>query len=246
MHKQISLTIIRRTLVAAILALVLCNSLPGVSSLSFKPTPVFSINGINGNSSPLAVMDPPEAINGENMSETVNGKEPKDEMSAWSMTAGDTALRQVQFLASKVAQSTETAVDKNDVGEGMFGDLRSKLFKQTTKRNRSADVFNNAEYNEYTEKQQSEQKAPNTSLQNTRKVRPQVSSSSKRDEQVWAALSNLELDMQLLDNLAGQKPQLTALELLLLSASVTAASSSPWIMGGKLTEVLPPTAAACK
>ena len=190
-------------------------------------------------------MDPPEAVNGENMLETVNGNDPKDEMSAWSMTAGDTALRQVQFLASKVAQSTETAVDKNDVGEGMFGDLRSRLFKQTTKRTRSADVFNNAEYNGYTEKQQSEKKSL-SSLQNTRKVRPQVSSSSKRDEQVWAALSNLELDMQLLDNLAGQKPQLTALELLLLSASVTAASSSPWIMGGKLTEVLPPTAAACK
>eukprot|EP00536_Pseudo-nitzschia_multiseries_P005439 jgi/Psemu1/190462/e_gw1.101.61.1 len=75
-------------------------------------------------------------------------------------------------------------------------------------------------------------------------TRSKVSSSSKRNEQVWAALSNLEQDMQLLDNLAGQRPQLTALELIMLSASVTAASSSPWIMGGRLTEVLPPTAAA--
>lgn len=191
-------------------------------------------------------MDPPEAINGEALSETTKNDQPNGEMSAWSMTAGDTALRQVQFLASKVAQSTETSVDQNDVGEGMFGDMRTRLFKKTAKRTRSADVFNNAEYNEYTSKQQSQQSTTNSSLQNTRKVRPQVSSNSKRDEQVWAALSNLELDMQLLDNLAGQKPQLTALELLLLSASVTAASSSPWIMGGKLTEVLPPTAAACK
>ncbi len=244
--KRISPTIIRRTLVIAILALVVCNSLPLASSLSFKPTPVFSVRGINGDSSPSAVMDPPKAINGDAMSDTVNGNQPNDEISAWSMTVGDTALRQVQFLASKVAESTETAVDQNDVGEGMFGDLKSRLFKQATKRTRSADVFNNAEYNEYTEKEKSQQKTPSSSLQNTRKVRPQVSSNSKRDEQVWAALSNLELDMQLLDNLAGQKPQLTALELLLLSASVTAASSSPWIMGGKLTEVLPPTAAACK
>ena len=52
--------------------------------------------------------------------------------------------------------------------------------------------------------------------------------------------------MQLLDNLAGQKPQLTALELFMLTASVTAAASGPWVMGGALTEFLAPTAAACK
>ena len=52
--------------------------------------------------------------------------------------------------------------------------------------------------------------------------------------------------MQLLDNLAGQKPQLTALELFMLTSSVTAAASGPWIMGGTLTEFLAPTAAACK
>ena len=54
------------------------------------------------------------------------------------------------------------------------------------------------------------------------------------------------MDMNLLDNLAGQRPQLTVLELILLSFSVTAASASPWIFGGQLAEVLPPTAAACK
>ena len=52
--------------------------------------------------------------------------------------------------------------------------------------------------------------------------------------------------VQLLDNLTGQKPQLTALELLMLSSSVAAAASGPWIFGGKLTEFLAPTAAACK
>ena len=51
--------------------------------------------------------------------------------------------------------------------------------------------------------------------------------------------------VQLLDNLAGQKPQLTALELFMLSTSVAAAASGPWILGGKLTEFLAPTAAAC-
>lgn len=54
------------------------------------------------------------------------------------------------------------------------------------------------------------------------------------------------LSVQLLDNLAGQKPQLRGLELFMLSASVAAAASGPWILGGKLTEFLAPTAAACK
>jgi hypothetical protein len=52
--------------------------------------------------------------------------------------------------------------------------------------------------------------------------------------------------VQLLDKVAGQKPQLTALELTLLSISVAAAASGPWLLGGKLTEFLAPTAAACK
>lgn len=52
--------------------------------------------------------------------------------------------------------------------------------------------------------------------------------------------------MQLLDKVAGQKPQLTALELTILTTSVAAAASGPWVLGGKLTEFLAPTAAACK
>ena len=52
--------------------------------------------------------------------------------------------------------------------------------------------------------------------------------------------------VQLLDNLAGMKPQLSALELSLLCLSVFAAGSGPWILGGKLTNFLAPTAAACK
>jgi hypothetical protein len=51
----------------------------------------------------------------------------------------------------------------------------------------------------------------------------------------------------MLDTLAGEKPQLTALEFSLLSLSDFAAGSGPWLLGGKLTEFLVPTAAAvCK
>lgn len=119
----------------------------------------------------------------------------------------------------------------------MLGSMLNRVIGTSQRGRTTTGVFDNAEYNEY---------ARTNETSNPKQKKTQISSRTKRDEQVWAALSNLEQDMQLLDNLAGQRPQLTALELLLLSASVTAASSSPWIMGGRLTEVLPPTAAACK
>jgi hypothetical protein len=52
--------------------------------------------------------------------------------------------------------------------------------------------------------------------------------------------------VQILDTLADEQPQLTGLEFTLLSLSVFAAGSGPWLLGGKLTEFLAPTAAACK
>ena len=59
-------------------------------------------------------------------------------------------------------------------------------------------------------------------------------------------LLSLFVIVQILDTLADEKPQLTALEFSLLSLSVFAAGSGPWLLGGKLTEFLAPTAAACK
>eukprot|EP00537_Pseudo-nitzschia_pungens_P011271 CAMPEP_0172396042 /NCGR_PEP_ID=MMETSP1061-20121228/23207_1 /TAXON_ID=37318 /ORGANISM="Pseudo-nitzschia pungens, Strain cf. pungens" /LENGTH=633 /DNA_ID=CAMNT_0013127797 /DNA_START=219 /DNA_END=2117 /DNA_ORIENTATION=- len=208
-------------------------------ALSFSVAPVLSSKVINGESSS------PVAINGESSSpEVINGESSLDddknkELLSWPGTAGDTALRQVQFLAARVSESTETSVESND-GDSMMGALKERALElipgsSVQKRRSNKGVFDNAGYNQY-ERDQSDRRRNNK--------RSKVSSSSKRNEQVWAALSNLEKDMQLLDNLAGQRPQLTALELVMLSASVTAASSSPWIMGGQLTEVLPPTAAA--
>ena len=52
--------------------------------------------------------------------------------------------------------------------------------------------------------------------------------------------------MQLLDTLAGQKPQLTVLEFSLLTFAVAAAASGPFILGGAFTEFVAPTAAARK
>lgn len=140
-------------------------------------------------------------------------------LSEWSEAAGNNALRQVQSLASKVAESTaagdEEDVEMPDHVAGTGG-----------------GVFNN----------ESKRARDKSSI-----LRPtsEVTRRSKRQEQVWSALANLELDMQLLDDMAGKQPQLTALELTLLSLSVGAAASGPFIMGGALTEFLAPTSAAC-
>lgn len=138
-------------------------------------------------------------------------------LSDWSEAAGNSALRQVQLLASKVAEST-AAGDDVELPHHVAG-TGGEVFSKESKRARDKSSI----------------------LRPTLEVTPR----SKRQEQVWSALANLELDMQLLDNMAGQQPQLTALELTLLSAAVGAAASGPFIMGGALTEFLAPTSAAC-
>ena len=88
----------------------------------------------------------------------------------WSSRAGDSALQQVQYLASKVAESTgddkTVAPSKSVAGTGGV-------------------VYNNVKYNKgaAASKSSSELK-PDMAL----------SPNSKREEQVWTALANLELD----------------------------------------------------
>lgn len=50
--------------------------------------------------------------------------------------------------------------------------------------------------------------------------------------------------MQLLDNLAGQRPQLSFLEAVLLTSAVASAAGGPLFLGGQITEFLAPSAAA--
>jgi hypothetical protein len=50
--------------------------------------------------------------------------------------------------------------------------------------------------------------------------------------------------VQLLDTLAGQRPQLSALEFTLLSLAVLSAATSPLLLGGHIAEFLAPSAAA--
>eukprot|EP00532_Pseudo-nitzschia_australis_P015235 CAMPEP_0168273078 /NCGR_PEP_ID=MMETSP0141_2-20121125/16555_1 /TAXON_ID=44445 /ORGANISM="Pseudo-nitzschia australis, Strain 10249 10 AB" /LENGTH=647 /DNA_ID=CAMNT_0008214539 /DNA_START=390 /DNA_END=2333 /DNA_ORIENTATION=+ len=243
-----------RFFIAVAATAVLCSTsfgkLPGVSSLSFNSGPVFSskamnnINNINNDN-----------INNNNKQATTTAA--GNELPSWPATAGDAALRQVQFLAATVSESTETSVETN-TGDSMLGTLKSRFLGRTRDRIKpvpgndsdgsaginGSNTISNTNSDALGRKLlASSPPSTNNGVFDNQNNRV-ISSSSKRNDQVWAALSNLEQDMQLLDNLAGQRPQLTALELIMLSASVTAASSSPWIMGGQLTEVLPPTAAA--
>ena len=51
--------------------------------------------------------------------------------------------------------------------------------------------------------------------------------------------------MELLDEMAGKRQHLNALETGILAACIAAAASGP-LMGGSLTEFVAPSAAACK
>jgi hypothetical protein len=64
------------------------------------------------------------------------------------------------------------------------------------------------------------------------------------EQQVWEALANLEKDMQLLDRITGNQPQLSAWQLTLLLSAVGTTACSPFIWSGRLTEFVAPSMAA--
>ena len=86
-------------------------------------------------------------------------------------------------------------------------------------------------------------------LYSTTEIDASTDQNSKRsvDERlVVSALAKLERDMAMLDNIAGERPQLSPLELSLLSLAVGIAATSPAILPFKIVEGLAPAAAACK
>ena len=130
----------------------------------------------------------------------------------WPSAAGATALRQVQFLASKVSESTD-AMDESKFSLAMRRQNRMqspnpgrKTNSMTKRRQRKAreeanrernsvdpvgeggGVFNSEKYNEVAKKAD-KSKLKRSDLE--------VSSSDRREEQVWTALANLELDSKL-------------------------------------------------
>lgn len=100
----------------------------------------------------------------------------------WSAKTGNTALRQVQFLASKVAESTAAAEDKGTKFVGKNG--------PKSVRGIGGVVYNNPEFNRGVLSGDEASSSGNSILSPSL----EISTSAKREEQVWTALANLELD----------------------------------------------------
>jgi hypothetical protein len=127
----------------------------------------------------------------------------------WSGTAGATALHQVQFLASTASEST-SAMDESQfslaarqrkrmrrsseqrTGNNRFPpqsateDRESPPDSNSKPAGESGGVFNNAEYNFLARE--------NGSDRSLQRPNSEILSMSKREEQVWTALANLEID----------------------------------------------------
>ena len=195
------------------------NLLPTASSFSLS-TLLSSKETVNGSKDTFEQSQPTQNVEGVQEDQDVISSKNQRTMSDWAEETGNSALRQVQALAAKVAESTDGNYEEMNKSNAVAGT--------------GGVVF---------QKGAEEAKVPGSLLLSPNL---EVAVRSRQEEQVWSALANLEVDMQLLDNMAGQQAQLTALELTLLSLSVGAAASGPFLLGGKLTEFLAPTSAACK
>lgn len=145
----------------------------------------------------------------------------------WSGAAGAAALRQVQFLASKASESTD-AMEESKFSLAKRRRLRmmsrsapppnanmnddqtnsqNLFWKDNTKRRRKpkyldgvdpvgegGGIFNNAEFNTLAQK---------AAVSKLKRSDLAVSSSDKREEQVWTALANLELDSKYTKHVRG-------------------------------------------
>ncbi len=107
-------------------------------------------------------------------------------LSDWSAKTGESALRQVQFLASKVAETTAAADDEKLV-EKFVGKGGSKSVRGI-----GGVLYNNPEYNRSV--MRNEEGESSSLLDPTL----EISMNAKREEQVWTALANLELDSKCL------------------------------------------------
>ena len=182
----------------------------------------------------------------------------------FSERIGEIAVAQVQSLASQVADSedeylrrrqrppspktkkkksiyskNETVPAKINKLDGVGGTVYSNTLKVLTKKS-----FVSLSDEEYYDRDDDDNNDEDDQKQSAQNRGAPLSSAAKKERQVWQALANLESDMQLLDRMAGQKPQLSALEFGLLTTAVLAAASGPFFMQGQLTEFLAPSMAA--
>jgi len=122
------------------------------------------------------------------------------EWSDWSSRAGDSALRQVQMLASKVAESTAASEEKSGIPRSSRRKRRSKSSATTSSKmvgGIGGVVFNNPEYNRNMDENTAGgaiYKRMQTDNESILNPDLEVLAGGKREDQVWVALANLELD----------------------------------------------------
>lgn len=147
----------------------------------------------------------------------------------WVDNFGTSALRNVENLAQTVTRANEDAAMD-------FDDTKSSAPSKPRNTGDTAALFDT----KYTSGIQK-----NLGIQ-TQRSRSRAESTASNRKVVLSALETLEKDMQLLDNITAQKPQLSQLEISVLSLSVVAAGSGPifFAEGAKVAEVVAPAMAA--
>jgi hypothetical protein len=177
----------------------------------------------------------------------------------WVDSIGSSALRNVESLAQSVTRANDEAgvsflvPATGNLQQRNTGDT-GKLFN--TKKDQQLMMMSN--YSPSTDRGDKEFPVSSSSSGSVFPVSvgetvstaagSVISTKGKNRKVVLSALESLERDMQLLDNITAQKPQLSRLEITLLTLSVVAAGSGPVFFadGAKIAEVLAPACAACK
>ena len=144
----------------------------------------------------------------------------------WANNVGTSALRNVENLALTVSRANDAEQTPNN----QITDEESLMIPIIKLRQRNTGNTG-ALYDSTSEK--------NLDLISTY-------TKSQNKKVVRSALESLERDMQLLDNITAEKPQLSQLEITILSLSVALAGSGPIFFndGYKIAEVLAPACAA--
>ena len=133
-----------------------------------------------------------------------NQEEDEEEniFSSLSERAGNAALDNVQMLASKVAESTggSRTISSNSP-RGYLRQSKARISKSdsATPGGTGGLVYNNKQYNTVTKEEAVGQSTAPSTAQKPKESSSiaadlQVSPSSNKEDQVWTALANLELD----------------------------------------------------
>jgi len=153
----------------------------------------------------------------------------------WANNVGTSALRNVENLAQTVSRANDEQIPHQLIIDNTQQQHQVQQQQQQVQRNRNRNTGDTALLFDSTYEKKNldiDMISTYTKSQNKKVVR--------------SALESLERDMQLLDNITAEKPQLSQLEITLLSLSVAMAGSGPIFFndGYKIAEVLAPACAA--